>query len=678
MMDVLLFSWILLLTAVYLLNKNLEKDLFLYLSIIPLFLASIADIFSLPFDPKDFLYIIFLLSIFLQFNYEKPLKFKIPFVTWFLFLGTLALASSIYQNEYILLMTPLAFFSLAFRNYKNPLDFVIWILILLSNGLLFIFLKSFFYYGNILFAIYILINKIMEYQQKTEQEKKDYRELVDRAIQSEIQKQYLELDDELKITYKKLKEIFKLSNYSILPTQLEDIAERVVEGLHNLGYSGVIIYIEDSDREIFKKSGFFPNIKRFMENKFQDLDKIYISDDEKSIILPLMSDKGKIGILGVYKKEKIFSKEIEYLSTYGNSVAISIAKTLYFKKINKLQELLSKTFESVDIGIAIVDKDFQVETVNTALEKIVGHKVTGNLFENIPEIQPLRREIKDVIEKKKPLDTIFSSINKKGFIYRIKALPLASTPEEKENIEKLVITIEDVTEKEKLEAQLLQTEKHAVIGKLAAGLSHDIKNPLTAISAYAYTVKKKGEKLKDRTLINLGEKIESNSKRAEDIINKLLNYAKPSYYKERKVNLKEILKTSIDFSLPASKRKNIKINKRLEENIFVYGDPSSLQQVFINLIINAAEAMDYDGNVWITLRKNGNKAMIKIKDNGEGIPESIKDEIFDPFFTTKEKGTGLGLSVVNRIVKDHRGEIYFESVEGEGTEFIVKLPLAED
>ncbi len=677
-MEALFFSWIILLIAVYFLNRGIEKYIFLYISVVPLFLALTSENFYVISEFKDFFYIIFIMFVFLFLNNDKPLKFKIPFVVWFLVLGIVSLAGSVYSKEYLLFTVPLAFITLMFRNYRNRLDFLVWCLIIFFNAVLFITLNSFFYYGNLLLSVYILISSISEYTETAEQEKKDYRELVDRAIQSEIQKQYSELDDELKITYKKLKEIFKLSNYTILPIKLEDIAERVVEGLHNLGYSGVIIFIDDNDKEIFKKSGFFPNIKKFRENRFKEIDKIYISDDEKSIFLPLYSDKGKIGILGVYKKERIFPKEIEYLSTYANSVATSIAKTLYFDKINKLQELFGKTFESVDIGIAIVDKNFQVETVNSALEKIVGHKITGDLFENIPELLPLRSEIEGVISKKQPLDTVFSSVSKKGFIYRVKVLPLASTPEEKEHIEKLVIIIEDITEKEKLEAQLLQTEKHAVIGKLAAGLSHDIKNPLTAISAYAFTVKKRGEKLKDETLINLGEKIEDNSKRAEDIINKLLNYAKPSYYKEKKVDLKEVLNTSIDFSIPASKRKNIKINKKLEKDVYVYGDPGSLQQVFINLIINAAEAMDYSGNIWIDLSRNGDRAVIKIRDDGEGIPDSIKDEIFDPFFTTKEKGTGLGLSVVKRIVSDHRGEIDFDSREGEGTEFIIKLPLAGD
>jgi len=677
-MEALFFSWIILLIAVYSLNRGIDKHLFLYISVFPLFLASISDNFYITYEFRDFFYIVFILSVFLYLNNDKPLKFKIPFVVWFLVLGMVSLAGSVYTKEYLTFAVPLAFITLMFRNYKNRFDFLLWTLILFFNIVLFILVNSLFYYGNILLSIYLLISSVSEYTETAEQEKKDYRELVDRAIQSEIQKQYSELDDELKITYKKLKEIFKLSNYTILPIKLEDIAERVVEGLHNLGYSGVVIYIEENEKEIFKKSGFFPYIKKFRENGFKEIDKIHISEDEKSIFLPMYSDKGKIGVLGVYKKERIFPKEIEYLSTYANSVATSIAKTLYFDKINKLQELFGKTFESVDIGIAIVDKNFLVETVNSALEKIVGHKITGDLFENIPELLPLKSEIEGVISNKQPLDTVFSSVSKKGFIYRVKVLPLASTPEEKERIEKLVIIIEDITEKEKLEAQLLQTEKHAVIGKLAAGLSHDIKNPLTAISAYAFTVKKKGEKLKDKTLINLGEKIENNSKRAEDIINKLLNYAKPSYYKEKVVDLREVLNTSIDFSIPASKRKNIKINKRLEKGVYVYGDPGSLQQVFINLIINAAEAMNYSGNVWINLKKNGDKAVIKIKDDGEGIPENIKDEIFDPFFTTKEKGTGLGLSVVKRIVNDHRGEIYFESKEGEGTEFIIKLPVAED
>ncbi|EDP73144.1 sensor histidine kinase/response regulator [Hydrogenivirga sp. 128-5-R1-1] len=205
-----------------------------------------------------------------------------------------------------------------------------------------------------------------------------------------------------------------------------------------------------------------------------------------------------------------------------------------------------------------------------------------------------------------------------------------------------------------------------------------MKNPLAAIAASAFAIKKRAKTLNDNRIIQLSEKIEKNSQRASDIITRLLNYAKPSYYKIEKVDLREILLSALDLALPENLKRKVKISKRLNKNIYTYGDATALQRVFINLLMNSIEAMNNEGKIDIKLSKNEHYAVISIKDYGPGIPEDMIEHIFDPFFTTKEKGTGLGLSVVSKIIKDHRGEIEVRSQENEGTEFIVKLPLAED
>ncbi|MBK3331893.1 GHKL domain-containing protein [Persephonella atlantica] len=674
-MYALIFSWLIYIVGAYLLEKDLKKILYPAGAVFFLVVYAVGVYLS-DSTFLDGLVIIYLMFIFLHASRELQQRLRVITVTLFVFLFLTYLLLASYKVQYYETVIPISSLLLLLRQYRANTEILLWAGIILTALTLYFININLFFYINIAFVLFFMAETINEHHVEMDKEKKRYRDFVSRAINSEFQKRYAEIDDELKITYKKLKEIFKLSNYTLFPSDIEDIAERVVEGLHNLGYSGVVLYVNVGGNNIFKKSGFFPNLKSYLTEKFEKLNKITISEDEKSIFLPLISDKEKIGVLGVYKKEGATSKEIEYLSTYANSVAISITKTIYFKEINKLQQLLEKTFESVDIGIAIINREFQIERANRALKELTGFQSSNNIFDAIPEIEPLKKELQSVIEEKKVFDTVLSSIHRKGFIYRIKALPLISS--NSSDADKIVLVIEDITEKEKLEAQLLETEKHAVIGKMAAGLSHDIKNPLAAISASAFAIKKKGERLKDNRIIELAEKIEKNSSRAADIINRLLNYAKPSYYRSEKVNLREVILSSIDFSIPDSRKKDIKVYKRLRSDIFTYGDKNALQQVFINLIINAVEAMNNRGRIDIKLTKNGNYAAISIKDYGPGIPEKMVEEIFDPFFTTKEKGTGLGLSVVSRIVKDHHGKIEVHSKEGEGTEFIIKLPLMED
>ena len=675
-MQALIFSWLTYIVGSYFLEREFRKTIYLIGALLTLISYLSINAYAGNLKIIDSLFIIYFYFLFLHATTDSHIGYRFVFSLVYLGIFLSYIILHFLYPEISKFVIPLSGFLLILKRYSSKTDIFVWSGITFLASFSYIFGKEIFYYSNIPFVIYFIKESVSNLFLQLEKEKRRYKDFVDRAISSEIQKQYAELDDELKITYKKLKEIFKLSNYTLSPSEIEDIAERVVEGLHNLGYSGVILYVNTNHYYVFKKSGFFPYVKNYLEEKFENINKITISDDEKHIFLPLKSDKEKIGVLGVYKKEGISPKEIEYLSTYANSVAISITKTIYFKEINKLQELLEKTFESVDIGIAIINKEFKIERANKALENLTGKKPEGEIFEIVPEIQPLKEEIKQVIQNKKTIDTILSSINRKGSIYRIKALPLISS--DNVDVDKVVIVIEDVTEKENLEAQLLETEKHAVIGKMAAGLSHDIKNPLAAISASAFAIKKRGNRLKDNKIIELAEKIEKNSSRAAEIINRLLNYAKPSYYKAENVELREILLSSIDFAIPDSKKKDIKVYKRLRSGIFTYGDRSALQQIFINLLINAAEAMNHKGKIEIKLTKNEQYAVVSIKDDGPGIPEDLIDEIFDPFFTTKEKGTGLGLSVVNRIVKDHSGKIEVVSGEGEGTEFIIKLPLSEE
>ncbi|NPA58089.1 MAG: GHKL domain-containing protein [Aquificae bacterium] len=669
-MQALLFSWLTYLVGAYFIERDFKRLLFLSGAFVSLVLYYLLGFLGEASLYREILIVVYFMFIFLHFS-SRP---KLFLLVLFWLSGGGYLLSAVYFPQYSPYFVSASGLVLLLRDYYSRMDLLIWSAITLTVSVSYLVDRELFFYANLLFVFYFLRESVSGLLGQIEKEKKRYRDFVDRAITSEIQKKYSEIDDELKITYKKLKVIFKLSNITLSPLEIEEIAERVVEGLHNLGYSGVILYVNTENFNAFKKSGFFPYMKNYLENRFENIEKITISEDEKQIFLPLKSDKGKIGVLAVYKKEGISPKEIEYLSTYANSVAISITKTIYFKEINKLQDLLEKTFETVDIGIAIVNREYRIERANRALKEITGRELDGTIFEAIPEIEPLKRELESVIKDNRVVDTVLSSISRKGSIYRIKALPLVSG--EGEERDKMVLVIEDITEKEKLEAQLIETEKHAVIGKMVAGLSHDIKNPLAAISASAFAIKRRGNRLKDGKIIELAEKIEKNSSRAADIISKLLNFAKPSYYKMERVNLKDVLLSSIEFALP-EKKKNVKIYRRLRSDVYTYGDRNALQQVFINLLINAIEAIeDRQGIIEVKLTKDKEHAVISIKDNGVGIPKDVLNEVFDPFFTTKEKGTGLGLSVVKKIITDHGGEIEVNSVEGGGTEFIIRLPLS--
>ena len=667
-MAVFLVGWGIFLSVLFMFRKVSSENIFLYLSGLFLLMVPLTSFFNKNLE--IFFMLFFYLMIFLYFNNNrKKLKNYVSIIYLILAFGGLLFFLA---NKNVSWIVPVSALFLVLREYDSRKEAFLWIfsIILIITG--FFIGKDIFYISHITLIFPILSQVINSYKKEIERDKNIYKSIYDGAINTELQKYYEEINDQLSITYKRLREIFKLSNKTIKPIDIEEILNNVINGLLDLGYTGILVAIDYKNIHLYKKGGFFPSVEKLINEKLPEISEIEISEDEKTVFIPLLSDQGKIGVLSVYKKNLISPSEIEYLRTYANSVAISIAKTVYFKELGYLENILGKMFESIDIGIVILDESLNIETANHAMKKMFGRKPEGKFFEIYTELDSLKERIKEVIETRKSIDITISPVERKGKTYRVKLVPLFIS---KKN-HRIVLLVEDITEKVKLEAQLIETEKHAVVGKLAAGLSHDIKNPLSAISASAFTIKKK---LKDNPLIvKLAENIEKNSARAVDIVDKLLNYAKPSYYKKQKTDLKNIVELSVEFAIPPSKRKSINIHKNLKDGVYVFADKNSLQQVFINLIMNAVEAINGDGDIYISLDKNGDFAEVKIKDTGKGIPEDILDNIFEPFFTTKEKGTGLGLSVVSKIIKDHSGYIDVKSKREEGTEFIVNLPLYTD
>jgi len=229
---------------------------------------------------------------------------------------------------------------------------------------------------------------------------------------------------------------------------------------------------------------------------------------------------------------------------------------------------------------------------------------------------------------------------------------------------------------------LMQTEKLASLGRMAAGVAHELNSPLTGIVTFAHLMKKRlpseGPDAEDLDVI-----IEQ-AERCAKIIKNLLAFARATPSEKGELNINDVLSRTIFMVKTQEKFHNIKFNINMEETLFItLGDASQFQQIFLNMLINAADAMSERGTITIATRKiiMDNKPFVEIEftDTGCGIPEEIMGKLFEPFFTTKPvgKGTGLGLSVSHGIVKHYGGYIDVKSNVGKGTSFFVKLPLIE-
>ncbi|OLE57118.1 MAG: hypothetical protein AUG13_05545 [Chloroflexi bacterium 13_1_20CM_2_59_7] len=244
-----------------------------------------------------------------------------------------------------------------------------------------------------------------------------------------------------------------------------------------------------------------------------------------------------------------------------------------------------------------------------------------------------------------------------------------------------LIIMDDITERVELEAQLSQADKLSSIGLLAAGVAHEVNTPLAVISSYAQMLSKQlqGDPQRGALL----EKITRQTFRASEIVNNLLNFSRTSGTEFTEVNVNKIIADTLSLLEHQFKTTKIRVQDELAEHLpLINGNAGRLQQVFLNLFLNARDAMLGGGTLRVAT-SNGEGVRVVISDTGTGIAQDHIERIYDPFFTTKaapresqqNRGTGLGLSVTYGIIQEHAGKIRVESRPGEGTTFYLDFPL---
>jgi histidine kinase len=278
--------------------------------------------------------------------------------------------------------------------------------------------------------------------------------------------------------------------------------------------------------------------------------------------------------------------------------------------------------------------------------------------------------------------------NQKG---KILFVNIRISPAEYPGKKVLLVTISDITQRLETEQQLIQASKMATLGEMATGVAHELNQPLSVIkTASSFSIKKlnKGEPIGEETLNNLLFKIDSNVDRATKIINHMRQFARKSDLDFEKVQVNDVMKSAFEIFSQQLILRGIEVVWDLEPKLpKINADPSRLEQVFINILINARDAIEDRWGpgdsetavkkIVLKTRHKGNKIISEVCDSGMGIPDAIRDKIFEPFFTTKEvgKGTGLGLSISYGIIKDCGGSIRVNPNIPEGACFIIQFPV---
>ena len=392
--------------------------------------------------------------------------------------------------------------------------------------------------------------------------------------------------------------------------------------------------------------------------------------------------------------EPLNSEDVEMLVALAGQAASAIEAARLLSELRKkvaeverLQQTNENILESSRVAILVLDAEGRVQNGNRELEQMTGVGRDEAIGRPISELYslPLVREIEQLIARageEGVSRTYRSSItNRKGDKVRVNITlsSLHERPGGEGATERSgwVVTLDDVTEHVQLEERLLRQDRLAAIGLLASSVAHEVNTPLTGISSYAQILLEGMDPSDPRHDLLL--KIEKQTRRASSIANSLLNFSRGGQDAMEALDVNEVLEEALTLFEPQLRGEKLRLIRKLEGNLpRVTGHRGKLQQVILNLLLNARDAMEPDGGtITVGLRRAGSRLVLEFSDSGCGIAEEDLARIFDPFYTTKSrgKGTGLGLSLSYNIIREHRGEIGVESRKGEGTTFTIELPL---
>jgi two-component system NtrC family sensor kinase len=441
-----------------------------------------------------------------------------------------------------------------------------------------------------------------------------------------------------------------------------------------------------------------------------------IAELDFTYYLPCKVRGRTIAYMGVSRSldgEYLSSVDVELLLALTGYVAIAIENASLYRSLQlkveeyeRLKEFSENIVESINVGILAADLEDRVESWNSQIEQLSGVTREKALGRKLSELFPKELiEQFDLVRGETGIHHIYKFVlrpaastaaaagngngngNGNGSSHALPArfreatLNIAIAPlvsKDQEQIGRLII-FDDVTDRAELEQRLVQADKLSSIGLLAAGVAHEVNTPLAVISTYAQMLAKQmAEDAPQRTLIL--DKIAKQTFRASEIVNSLLNFSRTSSTSFGDVNLNKVIQETLSLLEHQLQKSGIQIKSELDATLPpIHGNTGKLQQVFLNLFLNARDAMSGGGTLEVrTWRDDGAGVRVEVADSGHGIaPEHLR-RIYDPFFTTKgaQKGTGLGLSVTYGIIQEHGGSIEVTNRPDGGARFRLELPVS--
>jgi len=417
-----------------------------------------------------------------------------------------------------------------------------------------------------------------------------------------------------------------------------------------------------------------------------------MADLDAYLCVPLKSMTDFVGfiLLGQKESEDIFTADdINVFSTMASSLATAINNAHLYHKLDEANLHRARILASMRGGVIAVDNNGRIQTLNDAARTVIGPMDIGDSIDCLPE--EIAQTLKQTLRVEDDLEERETILPKPGGGELSVVISSACLKSSDSELEGAMVMIYDLTHIKHLEQNVQRADRLSSIGTLAAGMAHEIKNPLVSVRTFSQLLPTRYEDPEFRDIFS--STVLSAVDRIDSIVTRLLDFARPRPVNFSLNNICKIIQDAIALTENQVKKANVTIKTDFQyEEMLVFCDEQQLHQVLLNLLLNALEAMQqtnsgvlqfsvYSGRLNVSGSTSGTTrsiecVILKVSDTGPGVPEEEIELIFNPFHTTKENGSGLGLSVVHGIVSGHGGSIDVGSAPGHGAEFTIKLPMA--
>ncbi|HEU19167.1 MAG TPA: GAF domain-containing sensor histidine kinase [Deltaproteobacteria bacterium] len=525
-----------------------------------------------------------------------------------------------------------------------------------------------------------------------------------------------------------LANIYRISILMTRPSSTEQVLTQIVDTVkEGLGFNRCSVYLINREQQTLECkfiTGFTPEKERLVKAKpfhlkrhacietrvAQTGEPVLVKDFEAdptmtdidrkvtermgrgcTLYVPLTIKGTVIGILGVDKRQdeaEITEHEFVSLSIFAGYASIVIENSRLYEALLNEKKFSETVLNSSVTGIVTTDINGGITSMNPAAAHIMGINASDSLPEHrfidevFPAIPGLERIFHFTDMESRYIESCEYHFRKNSgdtAVLHINASPLC---DDAGRAMGMIFTVQDVTSLKEREKYLQRVNRLISLGELAAGVAHEIRNPLTGIGVVLDILRRRKElSLGD---LDLAEEAMAEIDRLERIVAGLLDFARPKDFNFETISINDVVEGMLFLIKKQCRNQNLLFNVRYGKNIpAVRMDQEKIRQALLNVVINAIQSMPGGGDLTIeTSCRDGDGGgydpggvVVTIRDTGPGIPEQHRDRIFDPFFTTHSDGTGLGLSITHSVIKEHNGTITVDSQEGRGTTFTISLPV---